>query len=271
LFDILSQHPEICPSKEKEPDYFIKDRGTKALNEYLALWDCKGSEKSVALESSVAYTKAPFIIGVPERISKSKLGEFHFIYMLRDPCVRIESQVRHGLFAGWGKSLDEGISDDLIAFSSYAKQLDNYLGYFPRNKIFLITLEEFKASPHQVLGRLCEFLEIDREFEFSNVEKPRNSGEFFNTSPIIARLTQGKIGRFLARKVLSPKMKNRIRNYLVKIGKRKKKTADLRRWKLNSNEREFILKELSDDLRRLESEFGIEVSKYWNITTSDKN
>ena len=25
LFDILSQHPQVCPSKTKEPDYFTKD------------------------------------------------------------------------------------------------------------------------------------------------------------------------------------------------------------------------------------------------------
>ena len=24
LFEILSQHPQVCPSKTKEPDYFIK-------------------------------------------------------------------------------------------------------------------------------------------------------------------------------------------------------------------------------------------------------
>ncbi len=50
------------------------------------------------------------------------LGQYRFIYMLRNPLTRIESQLRHGLFAGWGKSLDAGIPDDAVYYSSYAMQ-----------------------------------------------------------------------------------------------------------------------------------------------------
>lgn len=146
LFDILSQHPQICPAKIKEPDYFIKDRDTKAREDYLSLWDWKDGSHVVALESSVAYTKAPYIPDVPERINKSGLGKFRFIYMLRDPLSRIESQARHAIFAGWGKSLDVEISEDLINFSCYVMQLDNYLKYYSADDILLITLEEDRKS-----------------------------------------------------------------------------------------------------------------------------
>ena len=144
LFEILSQHPQVCPSKTKEPDYFIKNGDESSQEDYLSLWDWQDSTHSIALESSVAYTKEPYITGVPERINEAKLGQYRFIYMLRNPLNRIESQVRHGIFAGWGKSLDAGIPEDAINFSSYAMQLDKYLEFFPIDNILLVTLEEFK-------------------------------------------------------------------------------------------------------------------------------
>ena len=265
LFEIMSQHPQICPSREKEPDYFIKDRPDRSRDDYLALWDWQSNLHAIALESSVAYTKAPLIAGVPARISRSELGEFRFIYMLRDPLDRIESQVRHGLFAGWGQSLDAGISDDLIDFSRYAMQLDHYLKYFSKSHILLVTLEEFKLNPHAVLSRICRFLEIDDEFQFSNVEEPRNSGDFFDAGGSIARITQGEIGQFIARRILPSKVKGWLRSYLTKRSSRKESDSNLGRWKLEPEERIFVLTRLRKDLRRLESDFGIDVRNYWHI------
>ena len=265
LFVILSQHPQICASREKEPDYFIKDRPDRSRDDYLALWDWQSNMHAIALESSVAYTKAPLIAGVPARISRAGLGEYRFIYMLRDPLDRIESQVRHGLFAGWGQSLDAGISDDLLDFSRYAMQLDYYLKYFSKTHILLVTLEEFKQDPHTVLSRICRFLEIDDEFQFSNVEAPRNSGEFFNTAGSMAQISQGEIGQFIAHRILPSRVKDWLRSYLTKRGNIKENDSNLGRWKLEPEERIFILNRLREDLRRLESGFGIDIRNYWHL------
>ena len=232
LFEILSQHPQVCPSKIKEPDYFIKDRDESSLEDYLSLWDWRNNSHSIALESSVAYSKEPFITGVPERICKAELGRYRFIYMLRNPVTRIESQVRHGLFAGWGDSLDSGIPEDAINFSSYAMQLDKYLKFFPKDNIMLITLEEFKHGPNAVLSRICEFLEIDKGFKFSNVEKTRNSGEFFNASASVSRITQSSLGQFIAHKLLPATIKSWLRSLLTTLNNGKKKTSNLGRWQL---------------------------------------
>jgi hypothetical protein len=265
LFEILSQHPEICPSREKEPNYFIKDQADSSSNDYLALWDWRENTNTIALESSVAYTKAPFIPDVPERISRAKLGDYRFIYMLRNPLSRIESQVRHGLFAGWGQSLDTGISEDLLDFSRYAMQMDQYLNYFSKDQILPVTLEEFKIDPHAVLTRICAFLDIDEKFQFLKAEEPRNSGDFFESSPIIARISQGEIGQFIARRILPPSLKKWLRGYLTKRGNRKQNSSNLGRWKLKPEERTLILTSLKDDLKRLESEFAIDTRKYWHI------
>ncbi len=265
LFEILSQHPQICESKVKEPDYFIESRDDKSHENYLNLWNWRARSHLVALESSVSYAKAPFITGVPERISKSGLGEFRFIYVLREPISRIESQARHGLFAGWGKSLDAGISDDLIDFSRYAMQIDNYLKYFSKSDMLLIVLEEFRINPHAVLRQICDFLEVDKSFEFYNVDEPRNPGSFFNTRPVVARVTQGRLGQFVVKKILPVKIKKWLRNVIAKRSEGNEEVSSLGRWKLTAKEREYIFHTLGSDFKRLESEYGIDVQKHWKI------
>lgn len=268
LFDILGQHPQICPSKTKEPDYFTKESDEGSRANYLSLWNWQGGVHSIALESSVAYTKAPSIAGVPERIHQSELGQYRFIYMLRNPLTRIESQLRHGLFAGWGKSLDAGIPEYAINISSYAMQLDQYLKYFPIDNIMLVTLEEFKHNPDVVLSRICQFLGINKDYEFQNVCAIRNSGEFFNTSATVSRITQSNFGQFMASKILPARIKNLLRNAITRLNRGNNTTPGLGRWQLTSEERIFVLERLADDLKRLESDYGIDIRKHWHIQSS---
>lgn len=265
LFDILSQHPQVCASKIKEPDYFVKPGDSKSRDEYRALWDWDEQMHRIALESSVAYTKFPFIYGVPERIYNSGLGKFRFIYLVRDPIKRIESQIRHGVFAGWGKSLDDGISDDLIAFSRYAMQLDEYLKYFTKADVLVIALEEFKNKPADVLEGICGFLGIDRYYNFADVEEPRNTGQFFESSSLIMRLTQSPAGKYVARNLLPFRFKNWLRNILVKLGGITSSKPVTGRWKLTEDERKHVISILAPDLKRIESEYGIDIQKYWHI------
>lgn len=265
LFDILGQHPEISPSKIKEPGYFASDRPGESLSEYLGLWNWDSTIHKYALESSVSYTQFPFIKGVPERISRTRLGEYRFIYVMRNPIARIESQVRHGLFAGWGKSLDEGISNDLIEFSRYAMQMDEYQKYFSRSLILPIMLEEFKDNPDLVLERICEFLGIAKNYSFSDVAEPRNSGEFFDSPPLVRLLSQSRLGTMVVRKLLPYRLKNWLRKKLSRVGNTNTNQPDIGRWKLKDEEKEAIIKQLLPDLKRLEYEYVVDIHNYWQI------
>jgi len=242
----------------------MEDRDEEAFSKYLSLWDWQEGKQSIALESSVAYSKAPHIKGVPKRIYNSGFSSCRFVYMLRDPIKRIESQVRHGLFAGWGKSLETGVPEDSVNFSRYAMQLDQYLEFFSRESIMLITLEEFKSDPHSVLARVCEFLDIDKSFRFADVDKTRNSGDFFNAPENVARMTQSGIGQFIARKILSAKLKTKIRNFIARFH-REDIDASMGRWRLTDEERRLVLKELSLDLQRIDEYEGVDIKKYWDI------
>lgn len=268
LFDILGQHPEICPARKKEPSFFAADRDSKSLDEYLGLWDWNAGEHKYAIESSVTYTQMPFIKGVPARMSQADLGEYRFIYLMRDPLTRIESHARHALFAGWGKSLDAGIGNDIVNVSRYTMQLDEYLKYFPKENILPIVLEEFKESPNQVLERICGFLEIEKHYNFVNVSEPRNTGDFFDSPPLIRRISQSRLGKLIVRKILPFQFKSWLRKKITYAGKISKKKDITGRWRLTDNEKKDIYTALLPDLERLQSEYAIDVFKYWKTPAS---
>jgi hypothetical protein len=199
---------------------------------------------------------------VPERINAFDNGNSRFIYMIRNPIARIESQARHALFAGWGRSMDYGMDEDLIAYSKHHLQLEQYLNHFDKKKFKIIKLEDLEEDANSCLKDLCQFLEIDDNYEFSEVKRVRNSGEFFNNSSSIAELTQSKFGTFVSKNLIPKKMKDYIRSSLIRYSKKKAPKENLGRWKLTDVEKDKIRTALTEDLRKLEAKFNLNLSDY---------
>ena len=256
LFDLLAQHPQIAPSREKEPDFFADNADPiAAWDDYLSLWDWNPEEHQVALEASTQYAKYPWIRDVPERIARVP-RDFRFIYVMRDPIPRIESQVRHGVYDGWARSLDEGgLTEDLLDFSRYAMQLDRYAPHFPRESMLLLTLEELKRHPDQVLRRACEHLGVDPNFQFHDAETPRNTGDFYGVPPAVASLARNRAAKWLVGRLLPRPLKHAIRRRLARVGD--EEGAHLGRWKLNDDEVALVRRKLADDLARLRDHYGV--------------
>jgi hypothetical protein len=267
LFDLLTQHPEVAASKTKEPDFFaFRENPLAAWPEYLSLWDWKAATHRVALEASVAYTKAPWVRNVPERIHSIRDADFRFIYVMRHPLRRIESQVRHSLFEGWGKSLDEGMSADLLDFSRYAMQLDLYLEHFPRESILAVTLDELRDQPTALLQRCCTFLGVSPDFVFEGETERRNTGDFYTVSPAVGKLARNDHIRSLVKRALPRSLHQGLRKFL---GRRMQGGASMGRWRMNPEEEAAVLKELAPDMRRLRDEFGIDVEDSWSLNVDD--
>ena len=113
-----------------------------------------------------------------------------------------------------------------------------------------------------------EFLEIDKNFEFKDVTATRNSGEFFNASASISHITQSNFGQFVAHEILPSKIKALLRNFITHLNRGKNKTSNLGRWQLTAEERNLVLNRLVEDLKRLESDFGVNIQKHWHIQTN---
>jgi hypothetical protein len=264
LFEILTQHPEVAGARIKEPDFFsepaVFERG---WDWYRGLWDWRGGH-TVALEASVSYTKAPIWAGVPQRIAAMPDARFRFIYMIRHPFTRISSQVRHSLYEGWGKSLDEDLTEDLIDFSRHAMQADRYMEVFPRSALLIKTLEEFSASPTQVLEEICRFLEIDPSFPFASVERRYNKGDLYGLPSSLARVVRGGALRAVADRLLPRSVRHRIRDALT--GAARADNPTLGRYELNEMEQQRVLERLEQDHLRLRDHYGVDVERHWGLT-----
>ena len=263
LFDLLQQHPEIACSKIKEPDFFSENSDpNQHWDEYLDLWDWDPDRHKIALEASTSYTKLPFIKGVPARIAASPAKKVKFIYLMRNPISRIASQVRHSLYEGWGKSLDEGITEDLIDFSKYAMQIDAYAEIFPRENILLLTMEELSRSPEEVLQKVCKFLDISSNFNFKNQEQVSNTGDLYNIHPIIAAFLKNRLVRRAGNMLLKGNIRRHVRNFLARLSSR---TELDKRWQLNEKESSYVIDRLASDLDRLKFYYNVDFESLWHI------
>jgi len=266
VFDLLSQHPQIAAASRKEADFFSDHAApTDDWSDYLDLWAWDSKEHRIALDASVAYAKAPWVPDVPKRMASVPGVDYRFLYILRHPLRRIESQVRHSLYAGWGQPLDEGLTDDLLGFSRYASQLDAYLEYFTREQILLVTLEEFTEAPGDVLARCCRHFGVDPDFGFEGMSEPRNTGEFFSVRPGVRSFLQRFRLDAIARALLPRKLQQAIRGFL---GRSMAKEDALDRYRLNGEEEKQLLVSLQPELDRLAIEFGVEVERYWTLPVS---
>lgn len=177
LFHYLSQHPQIAPCTDKEPCFFsIADKFNLGLDWYRNLWNWDVTHHKVALEASTSYTRIPTYINAAENIAKTG-ASFKFIYILRDPFRRIESHYTQAKAEGRDiaiKPLSDYIHPDLIYPSQYFSQISEYYQRFPAENILLINLSCLKTKPAEILKRVCDFLNIDSNFDFDNIHENLN-------------------------------------------------------------------------------------------------
>src|SRR3954463_14010007 len=92
FYRYLSQHPQICQAKVKEPEFFSEHQAHKHLcDKYSDLWEFDPDRHRIALEASTGYTKFPSEPNVPRNIFEYGLRP-KMIYCVRNPFERIISQ-----------------------------------------------------------------------------------------------------------------------------------------------------------------------------------
>ena len=251
LFTYLSEHPQIASAKDKEPNFFANDANWgKGIEWYHSLWDFNPAVHRIALEASTMYTKLPRFPNAAERIAGVNAG-FRFVYIMRNPIERIESHYTHGQVANWtttAKPMTEGLDPQLIEVSKYAKQISEYYKRFPSRSILLLNLDDLKRDPHGTLEKVCQFLQIDAFYKFQSATRVHNR----NTQ----RYIEGPLWTWVEpiARYLPKQQKNALRR---RVGIKIKKN-----FKLSSEQRQAILQELRDDLRRLNSEYDFDTGSW---------
>lgn len=195
LHSMLSQHPDIFMSREKEPHHFHRDKNEagerrnrgyrglpyKELEHYLKLFEEAKTQRVVG-ESSTGYLYS--------RHAAQEIAKFNpeakilmifrepveFIYAMHSQLLRSanedEPDFRKALLLEESRKLGKNIPSttsypDYLFYSEqvkYVEQAERFLGCFARSQVKILVYEDFRKDNLSVYNEVLEFLNVDSRF-----------------------------------------------------------------------------------------------------------
>lgn len=217
--ELLSRHPGVWFSAEKEPHYFTSpDYGdTKAFDRYAALFT-GAPDGAILAEASTGYTKLPDLGPTPQRL-REVLGEPKLIYLIRDPVARIVSNYHHSHLAGHyppGETLRWVIDADpiVVTASRYAQQIAAYHDEFGPEAMLVLTTDELHANPGAAMRQVEAHLGLSPYEDWPAHMPSRNSRGDLGGSLAAQRIAPGSLLNVLRRFVPSG-IKSRLKASLA--------------------------------------------------------
>lgn len=278
LHHYLNLHPEICMSRQKELDFFNRDKNwNKGVEWYQSHFV---GQKKIFGESSPNYTDYPREKNVPQRMF-SIIPAAKLIYVVRNPVERIISHYIHLLAIGKEhRSIERALSNFdsnfYISRSRYYYQLSQFLGLYQPANILVISSEELSNYPRKTMTEVFQFLEVEPNFEFA-VAKNASNILVFGSSIINSEFKfDTKLHSSVYKRRLKIPTKGRIDKALRKITKilpieireHAKKivylpfTEKIEKPKLDSKLHNQIWDYLSEDIEQLEEFAGRSFSEW---------
>jgi hypothetical protein len=188
---LLSQHPEICVAKSKEPHFFTYC-WQKGLSWYES--EFPNYQETICIDASTTYSMAvlsaeknsrsskKYLQNVPEKIYSLKPNA-KFIYLLRDPIERTYSAYWHYFNRGReNKEFGKAIREDhfYIDVSNYLGQLSIWLEYFSASSFLFLLFEDLKKSPEEVAKECFRFIGLNYENLEINFNEVKNQSRHTN-------------------------------------------------------------------------------------------
>lgn len=180
LFYWLTQHPDVCGSKVKEP-YLLMDKRYKSMPnyhieglDYYQNYFSHYNNENILLEATPSYLYQKTAVDVLSSFDPQP----HVIFLLRNPVTRIYSRFKaHKYRTGTlDKNLDlKGFIDNKcklrpndklgeIERSKYSNFIKYWLEKFDKNKIHIYLFEEMMKNPVPILEEISNYLGIDSAF-----------------------------------------------------------------------------------------------------------
>ncbi len=258
LYHYLASHPAMTPASLKETDYFRSpDDFSQGLTWYENLFVGPGE---VAYDVSPNYAKRHLFPGVPERMH-SVLPDAKLVYLVRDPIERAVSHFVHSSASGAERrTFGEAIADpdsNYIQPSRYFFQVEEFLRFYPPERILIQTSEQLNQTPAEVVNQVCEFAGVPAEFD----DEPFRQ-RFHESSQKLRATWVERVGR---RTMTNPRTRARVHRVASPIVKAvRRRGAPLQRPQVGHDERETLHRALQPDAERLRSEFDIELEG-WTV------
>ncbi len=270
LHDILKQHPDIYIPFFKESNFFSEDEiYKKGINWYEHESFGKHKDQKIIGEISPDYM---FLDFVPERISIHLGKEIKLLFILRNPVDRAYSHYTMNSTHFFDNETFERaiqLEDDrtakglyekrvysYISRGFYARQIKNYMKYFPKdNMMFVIFEDDFLKEMDKTINNLLRFLNVE--------DAPLNTNIKSNPASVVkSKMLRDAINKpTLLKKIckfLLPSTTLR-RELLFFIDKKNKKAVKFQ--DLDDNIKTEMLKRyFIDDINELENILGRDLS-----------
>lgn len=205
LWRYMAGHPDVfVPEHEKEPKYFVEERGwPRGQAWYESLFAAAGAEQARG-EFSTDYTVFPLYAGVPARM-KELLPDVRLLYVMRNPLDHLRSAYRYSRWEGWEtRPIREALLLDAryLYECQYALQIEQYLEFFPRSQMLLLTSEDLRARRQETLRSIFEFVGVDPGWVPPNIDEEFNRSE----GRLVPRPWARKVGSVLMRPRVASRM-----------------------------------------------------------------
>lgn len=160
MFKLLRRHPAVAGSRPKELKYFTRSPFGQ-WDDYRTNFNIVPRTK-VLLEGTVQYSRHP-----DTKDSAYKISQFdpaaRFIYLMRDPVARIESQLAHRVARKEIDSTPEAREKELrkaLDFSRYFTQAGAFASIFGPEQLHLLTFERFIRDQSESVREIFRFLGV---------------------------------------------------------------------------------------------------------------
>lgn len=249
FFSHLASHPQVAPSRVKEPEYFSAFQGHGLdVQAYEELWEFDSDAHRYCAEASTGYTKYPHEPHVPDRIREAGIRP-KFIYLVRDPVTRVESQFNHFYLRPNSWTYDGFWDPGLLDLSRYYMQLHQFLLRFPdKSRYWIVDFDELVTDAQRVMDRTFRWLGLE---SVSVVAERRANGA---PQPSWLELQLKNIDL--------PHPLKRVPGPIKRWCKQLLRQRIPGRRQMTDRERERVRRYLRHDIRLFGQEFGFPVEKW---------
>jgi hypothetical protein len=175
LYEYLRAHPQVFMATPKELHFFPASKHWRdGVDWYAAHFELAGDARARG-EISPSYSQADQFPGVAARVAQI-VPDAKIVYLVREPVARAQSMYLHEVAAGRETlPIEEALASKPLYVNSsrYATQLDEYLPFFSRERIFVCTSDALRSDRAGALRRLFTFLGVDPDAPLTPVAHER--------------------------------------------------------------------------------------------------
>ena len=266
LHDYLDQHPNICMSSVKEPNFFscqdIKNDNLYYLDaplihrteDYEKLF--KPNEDKYLGESSVSYMYYPNAV---KRIKKYN-PQAKIIMLLRNPVERAFSHYLMDYSSGYincdfgqlirNEQVHSVAYQQVVKYGLYFEQIKRVLEEFPKENVLVLISENSLNNLKRTMVEIEEFLELN---EFSDYSFNVKNSYLAAKSGFIKQVYRSPKAKLILKKLISKKLKDSL----------KLRFLSAKKPLMHETDRAFLLKLYEKDLILLSELIDTDLNGIW--------